>query len=69
MNIEVGSKRLELLYELVPTAKLVGLLINPANSTAEIQSSEMQAAAAPLGVRLNVLAARYSTSTAPSHAR
>ena len=57
MNVEVGPKRLELLHELVPRAKVVGLLINPANPTAEIQSSEMQAAAATLGLQLHVLAA------------
>jgi putative ABC transport system substrate-binding protein len=57
MNIEVGAKRLELLHELVPTAKVVGLLINPANPTTEIQSSEMRAAAATLGLQLHVLAA------------
>jgi putative tryptophan/tyrosine transport system substrate-binding protein len=55
MNIEVGPKRLELLHELVPTANVMALLINPANPTAAIQTSQMQAAAATLGLQLHVL--------------
>src|SRR5262249_32218508 len=31
LNAEVGPKRLELLHELVPTATVVGLLVNPTN--------------------------------------
>jgi putative ABC transport system substrate-binding protein len=29
LNVEVGAKRLELLHEAVPTATLIGLLLNP----------------------------------------
>jgi putative ABC transport system substrate-binding protein len=31
LNVEVGPKRLELLYELIPAAKLIGVLVNPTN--------------------------------------
>jgi len=31
MNVEIGSKRLELLHELLPAAIVVGVLVNPAN--------------------------------------
>jgi putative ABC transport system substrate-binding protein len=31
LNVEVGPKRLELLQELVPGARIVGLLVNPTN--------------------------------------
>jgi putative ABC transport system substrate-binding protein len=56
LAIEVGPKRLELLHELVPTATLIALLVNPTNLTsAETQSRDMQAAARILGVQLHVL--------------
>ena len=52
----VGSKRLELLHELVPTASVMALLVNPANPTlAEINSKELQAAARTLGLELHIL--------------
>jgi putative ABC transport system substrate-binding protein len=33
LNIEVAPKRLQLLHEVVPTARVVALLVNPANPT------------------------------------
>jgi putative ABC transport system substrate-binding protein len=56
LNVEVGPKRLELLHELVPTATVIGLLVNPTNSTnAETVSRDLQAAAHSLGVGLPIL--------------
>ena len=56
MNIQMTPKRLQLLHEAVPSAKLVALLVNPANSTvAETQLREAFAAAPTLGVDLHVL--------------
>jgi putative tryptophan/tyrosine transport system substrate-binding protein len=57
LSEEVLPKRLELLHEMVPTASVIGLLINPTNSTAETQSRSMQAAARRLGLQLHVLQA------------
>jgi putative ABC transport system substrate-binding protein len=57
LNLEVGPKKLQLLHELVPTATIIGLLVNPANPNNEIMSKEMQAAARTLGVELDVLRA------------
>ena len=52
----VGSKRLELLHELIPTARVMALLVNPANpNVAEINSKELEAAARTLGLELHVL--------------
>jgi putative ABC transport system substrate-binding protein len=55
LNLELGSKRLELLRELVPTATIIALLVNPTNLIAETQSRDLQAAARTLGLRLHVL--------------
>jgi len=54
----LGAKRLELLRELVPSAKIVGLLINPANPTSEFQTIDTQAAARAVGVELVIRNAR-----------
>jgi putative tryptophan/tyrosine transport system substrate-binding protein len=54
LNLEVGPKKLQLLHELVPTATIIGLLVNPANPNNEIMSKDMQAAARTLGVELDV---------------
>jgi putative ABC transport system substrate-binding protein len=55
LNVEVGPKRLELLHDLVPTATVVALLVNPTNATAQTHSRDMQAAARTLGLQLHVL--------------
>jgi putative tryptophan/tyrosine transport system substrate-binding protein len=57
LNAQLGSKRLELLHELVPTATAICLLINPTNPSAEIVLSDTQMAARSLGVELHVLRA------------
>src|SRR5437763_16873544 len=49
------AKRLELLCELVPRAEVIGLLVNPNNSTAERVIQEVQQAAPTKGVQLRVL--------------
>jgi putative tryptophan/tyrosine transport system substrate-binding protein len=57
--VAIGSKRLELLHELVPTSRVMALLVNPANPTiAEANSKELQAAARTLGLDLHILNAR-----------
>jgi putative ABC transport system substrate-binding protein len=55
LGTEVGPKRLELLHEMVPTATIIALLVNPTALTAETQTRDMQAAARTLGVQLQVL--------------
>ena len=52
---EIGPKRLELLHELVPTATIIALLLNPTYPSAENQSRDLQAAARTLGLQLHVL--------------
>jgi putative ABC transport system substrate-binding protein len=53
----VTSKRLELVHELIATATLVAVLVNPSNPITKIQMEELQAAAVTLGLRLSVLRA------------
>jgi putative ABC transport system substrate-binding protein len=57
LNVEVAPKRLELLHELVPTAKIVAALVNPTNPAVKTQSGDLQAAARALGLQLHVLQA------------
>ena len=53
LNVEVAPKRLELLHELIPTAKSIALLVNPANPVvADAQAKELQAAISKLDLNL-----------------
>jgi putative tryptophan/tyrosine transport system substrate-binding protein len=68
LNVEVAAKRLQLLHELVPTATIVALLVNPSNTAlAETITKELEAAARTLGVQLHVLhASTNANSIRPS---
>ena len=56
LTAEVGPKRVELLHELVPAAKIIALLVNPsAVPYAETISGDLQAAARKLGLQFHVL--------------
>jgi putative ABC transport system substrate-binding protein len=57
LNIEVGSKRLELLRAMVPTAGVIGLLINPSRPGAADQSHVIEEDARVLGLQIQVLSA------------
>ena len=52
---EEAPKRLELLRELLPTARVMALLVNPAESLSESQVPVSLAAAETLGLELHVL--------------
>jgi putative tryptophan/tyrosine transport system substrate-binding protein len=52
---EATPKRLELLHELLPTARVMALLVNPAEPLSESQVPVSLAAAKTLGLELNVL--------------
>ena len=56
LAVGLGPKELELLHELVPTARVMALLVNQTNpSVAETVTSELQSAARSLGLELHVL--------------
>jgi putative ABC transport system substrate-binding protein len=55
--ITLDAKRLELLRELLPTARTFGVLVNRNNVPAELHAKELQAAARTTGQQLIVLGA------------
>jgi putative tryptophan/tyrosine transport system substrate-binding protein len=57
LSVELGAKRLELLRDLVPRIASIGLLVNPNNPNAAVQTKEMQAATATLGLQVNIVSA------------
>jgi len=55
-TVEVAPKQLQLLHELIPTARVMALLVNPATPTlADSSTRVLQAAARTLGLDLHVL--------------
>jgi putative ABC transport system substrate-binding protein len=55
-NVEIAPKRLQLLHEVIPAAKIFGLLVNPNDGAlAESYTREVQAAAGSLRLELAIL--------------
>jgi putative tryptophan/tyrosine transport system substrate-binding protein len=52
---ELETKRLEILHDVVPTAAVIGILINPANPAAESRSTDLQMAARTLGLNIHIV--------------
>jgi putative ABC transport system substrate-binding protein len=58
LNLEIGPKRLELLHNVIPNARIIGLLINPTNPRlAEQNVQSIQSAGRTLGLEMYVLRA------------
>jgi putative tryptophan/tyrosine transport system substrate-binding protein len=57
LGVALEAKRLEMLHELVPTAKLIAVLVNPKNPQFEIQTNELAAASRSAGQEILVLKA------------
>jgi putative ABC transport system substrate-binding protein len=55
LNSELLSKRLGLLHDLIPTATIIGLLVNPTDPRADTQTRDMQEAAHLLGLQIHIL--------------
>jgi putative tryptophan/tyrosine transport system substrate-binding protein len=54
-STQMESKRLGLLHELIPHAKLIAVLINPSQPAAAAQGDEVAAAARALGLRASIV--------------
>jgi putative tryptophan/tyrosine transport system substrate-binding protein len=58
INVETAPKRLELIHELMPAEKVIGLLVNPTNPVTKSVTAGVQAAASSLGLELKVMHAQ-----------
>jgi putative ABC transport system substrate-binding protein len=59
--VELNPKRLELLFELVPEAKVIALLVNPSSPSAERITRDVQNAARAKGLQLSIEKAATET--------
>jgi ABC-type uncharacterized transport system substrate-binding protein len=55
LDTQLGRKRLQLLHELLPTARKMAALVNPTFPGSDIQTRDLQSAASALGLQLHVL--------------
>jgi len=55
LGASLGPKRLELVHQLMPDAKIIAFLVNPSHPLAAAQSAEVQAAARGIGVEVRVV--------------
>jgi putative ABC transport system substrate-binding protein len=55
LGSELVAKRLGLLRDLIPTATMIGLLVNPIDPRSKTQIKDMQEAARALGLQIHVL--------------
>jgi putative tryptophan/tyrosine transport system substrate-binding protein len=69
LNSELVPKRLGLLHDLIPTAKIIGLLVNPQDPRVETQSRDMQEAAHALGLQIHILNAASEAEIDTAFAR
>jgi putative tryptophan/tyrosine transport system substrate-binding protein len=65
----LAAKRLQLLQELVPAAKVIALLVNPNNPAVEAETREVKEAARLLGLQVDVLNANAERDINSAFAR
>jgi putative ABC transport system substrate-binding protein len=68
ITLDLAAKRLELLRELLPSARLVAFLANPSNPYTEPETNEVRDAAHSLGLRLHVVTASSEIDFVPAFA-
>ncbi len=64
----LGTKRVELLSQMAPSASTIGMLANPTNPDAEVETRDAQAAAQALGRKLFVVNASTENDFEPAFA-
>jgi len=64
LGAELGAKRLELLHELVPTATLIAVLVNPKGSNVAAFVRSVQTGARSLGLKIEVVQASLNPEKA-----
>lgn len=55
LSVEISRKRLEFMHELIPTAAVFAVVVNPTSPTASLQLKNLYVAADTLGLKLEVL--------------
>jgi ABC-type uncharacterized transport system substrate-binding protein len=65
-NASLGTKRLELMKELMPNAGVIGYLLNPAHQKSAIETKSVVAGAAALGIDVRMLNAKFGIRTGNS---
>jgi len=68
LTVELAAKRLELLHELVPTAAIFGVLLNPKSATAEATLKDAQEAARTLGKQIVIVNVSAEADLEPAFA-
>jgi ABC-type uncharacterized transport system substrate-binding protein len=69
LNLDLGPKRLELVQELVPDARIIGLLLNPTNpKLAEAQLTDSEVAGRSRGLEVHVIRASNERDFEPNFA-
>jgi putative ABC transport system substrate-binding protein len=69
LTSELNPKRFELLSEMVPEAKVIAILVNPKNASADRVVSDVQKVAQPRGVRIEVVRATFEPEYDPAVAQ
>jgi putative tryptophan/tyrosine transport system substrate-binding protein len=65
LGAQIAAKRLELLHELVPTATLVAVLVNPKGSNADAFLRSVKAGAGTIGIKIEVMHASSDADLDP----
>src|SRR5262249_61054800 len=64
LSVEMATKRLELIRDLLPHARAVAMIVNPEYSGAESEMADVEAAGRTIGIKAHKLAARNALEIA-----
>ena len=68
LTVELAAKRLELLHQLVPTAAVIGVLLNPKSATADATLKDAQETARTLGKEIVIVNVSAEADLEPAFA-